>query len=98
MDHYLRKNFKNVFLASIEGPPDFEVVAEEISDLGLERVKFIPLMLTYGDHVANDVMGDETDSWKSTLGLEASCADGMAANRKVLDMFIERTRSGLSGF
>lgn len=98
MDRYLRKNFKNVFLASIEGPPDFDAIVKEISGLGLEKVKFIPLMLTYGDHIANDVMGSSKGSWKSKLGLEASCADGMAANRKVLDIFVERIRSGVSGF
>lgn len=98
MDTYLRDNFDNTFLAAVEGPPEFEGVAEDVAASGMTKVKFVPLMLTYGDHITNDVMGDEPDSWKTQLGLEAACADGMGANAEIMDIFFKNIESVLSQF
>ncbi|MCD4669262.1 MAG: sirohydrochlorin cobaltochelatase [Actinomycetia bacterium] len=98
MDKYIRANFDNTYLACIEGPPGFVSIAEDIAASGVTKVKFIPFMLTYGDHMTNDVMGDEPDSWKTRLGLEASAAGGMASNKKIINYFIKTIESGLSSF
>jgi sirohydrochlorin cobaltochelatase len=98
IDRYLRANFDNTYLACVEGPPGFEGVAEDVAASGVRKVKFLPFMLTYGDHITNDVMGDEHNSWKTQLGLEASCADGMGSNRKIIEFYIKTIKSGLSGF
>jgi sirohydrochlorin cobaltochelatase len=98
LDRYLRANFDNTYLACVEGPPEFDGVAEDVAASGVAKVKFVPFMLTYGDHITNDVMGDEPDSWKTQLELEASAAGGMAGNRKIIDIYIKIIESGLSGF
>ena len=99
MDDYLVQNFDNARVATVEGAPLFgdELVAEVI-DSGAENVKFIPLMLTYGDHQSNDVNGDEPDSWKSILGLPSSATDGMASNPAIQDIYISKTRRILYQF
>ncbi|MFP4564760.1 MAG: sirohydrochlorin cobaltochelatase [Spirochaetia bacterium] len=60
--------------------PEFGPVEEEILASGAEKVQFITFMLTYGDHMSNDVMGDEEDSTKSRLGLPAEVTDGLASH------------------
>lgn len=98
MDNYLRANFDNTYLACMEGPPEFVGAAEDIAASGIAKVKFIPFMLTYGDHMTNDVMGNKPDSWKTRLGLETNVAGGMASNKEIIKYFIKIIESGLSGF
>ncbi|MCD4669264.1 MAG: sirohydrochlorin cobaltochelatase [Actinomycetia bacterium] len=98
MDNYLRANFENAYLACVEGPPGFEGVAEDIAASGVTKIKFVPFMLTYGDHITNDVMGDEPDSWKTQLGLDASCADGMGANADIMEIYLKSIKHVLSQF
>lgn len=98
MDKYLRSNYKNTFLACVEGPPEFESVLEDVLNSGVANVKFVPLVFTYGDHISNDVMGDEPDSWKMQIGLPATAADAMGSNPKIIGMFIKQIQSALSQF
>jgi len=98
MDRYLRANFENTYLACVEGPPEFDGVAEDIAASGVTKVRFVPLLLTYGDHMTNDVMGDEPDSWKSKLGLEASSADGAGSNADVREIYLKSIEHVLSQF
>lgn len=98
LDRYLRTNFKNTYLASVEGQPEFEKVRKEVKASGVIKVKFIPFMLTFGDHMSNDIMGDEEDSWKSQLGLEASTADGMGSNPAVIEIFIREIKGKIKQF
>lgn len=99
MNDYLMQNYENVRVATVEGSPLFnDALVQDIKDSGVQKVKFIPMMLTYGDHITNDVMGDEEDSWKTILGMEASAANGMASNPAIQDIYIGSTRRVLSQF
>ncbi|MDD5659636.1 MAG: sirohydrochlorin cobaltochelatase [Actinomycetota bacterium] len=98
MDKYLRNNYKNTFLASLEGSPEFINVLQDISRSGVTNARFVPLMLTYGDHMINDVMGDEPNSWKMQIGLPATVSDSMGSNPKIIKMFIKEINLVLSRF
>jgi len=99
MDRYLRENFDNTYLACVEGPPGFESVAKDIKKASnITKVKFIPLMLTYGIHMTNDIMGNKESSWKSKLCLKASVEGGLASNREIIKIYIKIIESGLSSF
>lgn len=51
-------------------------------------VHFIPLMLVAGDHVMNDIMGDEDDSWKSQVGAATTTCSGPAGmNEQILALY-----------
>ena len=99
LDNYLKENFDNVRVATVEGNPLFgEALLKEIAASGAQKIKFVPLMQTYGDHITNDVMGDEEDSWKTIIGLEATAANGMASNPAIQDLFISNTARVLKEF
>jgi sirohydrochlorin cobaltochelatase len=89
MDRYVRANYQGVYLATVEGPPGYKDVVDEVRASGVSRVKFVPLMLVEGDHIINDVMGDEPDSWRSLIGLPAAQATGLASNPDVMAFFLE---------
>ena len=42
--------------------------------------------------MSNDVMGDEEDSLKSQLGLNASVTNGMASNPAIRQLYISRMK------
>ena len=99
LDTYLQENFDNVRVATVEGAPLFgDDLVNEIAASGAGKIRFVPLMLTYGDHISNDVMGDEEDSWKTIIGMDATCADGMASNPAIQELFIGSTARVLKEF
>ena len=98
LDNYLRNNFEHAYLACVEGPPEFDKVKDDVLSSGVSKVKFIPFLFTYGDHMSNDVMGDEPDSWKVQLGLPATSADGMGSNPAIIEIFVRSLRGVLKQF
>ena len=98
IDQYLRENYENTYLVVMEGVPEFEPVKEAVIESGVKRVKFVTFMLTYGDHMSNDVMGDEDDSMKVRIGLPAECSNGLASVPTVQNMFIDGIKEAISQF
>lgn len=63
----------NVALCTIEGPPGvqpMEKIRAAVQKSG--TVLFIPLMLTAGVHVRDDLLGNAPDSWRNRLGARAA--------------------------
>jgi len=55
-----------VFIACVEGPKTLDAVIPRLRRGGIAKVTLAPLMLVAGDHVENDMDGDE-DSWRYQL-------------------------------
>ncbi|MCR2024929.1 sirohydrochlorin cobaltochelatase [Anaerotruncus colihominis] len=64
--------YPNVFVGTVEGYPMLEHVLAGIRAGGYRKAVLFPLMVVAGDHAANDMAGDEPDSWKNQL-LRAGC-------------------------
>ncbi|MDY0300239.1 MAG: sirohydrochlorin cobaltochelatase [Trichlorobacter sp.] len=59
-------------------------------------VHFIPLMLVAGDHVMNDMLGDEEDSWKTLVGAASvSCSQPVGMNDRVLDIYCQHLEAAM---
>lgn len=95
----------NVLISVVEGEPRWEAVRESIKKSGAKKVKFIPLMFVAGDHMLNDVMGEDSEdgeaSWKMQLpGVEVDGKEkGLGFNLKVIDIYLqhlEKARRALS--
>lgn len=98
IDNYLRTHYNNTYLAVMEGNPEFLPVKEIIKNNATKKIKFVTFMLTYGDHMSNDVMGDEKDSMKVQLGLPAECSDGLASHPEIQNIFIRKIKSTITQF
>jgi len=98
IDKYLRENFDNTYLAVMEGTPEFDQILKEVEEKGLPKVKFVTLMLTYGDHMSNDAMGNEEDSWKTQLGMEGSATNGLASHSGAQEVFIDNMKRVMNQF
>ncbi len=84
----------NVFLATVEGNPDFETALAGLKKSGAKKVYLMPMLIVAGDHAKNDLAGDEDDSWKSILEKNGfTCVPvlkGLGEYREFADIYAER--------
>ncbi len=66
---FLEHHYPNVLLATVEGIPDAESVLKEAKKYPGQRVRFIPFMFVAGDHIMNDIMGQDPEegSWRQEV-------------------------------
>ena len=64
------EGYKNVFVGTIKGYPNFTSVLNKIKKRGIKKVLLMPLMLVAGNHAINDMTSEKDNSWKSMLEAE----------------------------
>jgi len=93
----IEKRYSNLVVASVEGQPgigSLEKIKVHSDKQG--SVKFVPLMIVAGDHIMNDVMGDEEDSWKSIIQAKKSeCATSLGWNNAILGIYFSHLDKAL---
>jgi len=55
----------HIFVGNVEGFPEPKRILSGLRNANVKRVTLLPLMVVAGDHAANDMAGDEPDSWKN---------------------------------
>ena len=58
---------QNVFFGTVEGKPAKEETLEAVKQSKATAVVLMPFLFVAGEHVANDILGDSPESWKSGL-------------------------------
>ncbi len=85
----IEKQYPNLAVASVEGLPGIDSL-QRIKKLSAKEgsVKFVPLMIVAGDHIMNDVMGDEEDSWKQiVMAQKTESAKSLGWNDDILAIY-----------
>lgn len=93
----IEKEYPNLVVASVEGQPGIGPLdkVKVISDKQ-GSVKFVPLMIVAGDHIMNDVMGDEEDSWKSIIqAKKTECSASLGWNSAILEVYFRHLDEAL---
>ncbi len=54
-----------ILVGNVEGFPEPKRILSGLLNANVKRVTLLPLMVVAGDHAANDMVGDEPDSWKN---------------------------------
>ncbi len=71
LERHLSKKYPNAFLGAVDGIITREDALSAAKACPKKRVRFIPFMYVAGDHIMNDIMGDEEDpenpSWNTEL-------------------------------
>lgn len=82
----------DMYVCSVEGEPGLDKLGTEIREAAAKAgsVHFIPLMVVAGDHIMNDVMGDEEDSWKKIIAApKATCSQSLGYNDEILEIYFK---------
>lgn len=92
--------YKNIFVGTVEGYPDFDTLLERIKEYGPTKCVLFPLMIVAGEHAKNDMAGEE-DSWKKKLeqsGYKVECLlEGLGELDSVRAMYVEHLRRAVEG-
>lgn len=87
---------ENVFVYTVEGFPSIENVIAKLTKQNIKKVTLRPFMLVAGDHVNNDMAGDEEDSAKSQLlaaGFEVAVyLHGLGENAEIQDLYVQHLK------
>lgn len=67
VQYYLWQQLPLLFLGTVEGYPGLKEIISELEERKVKTIWLMPFMSVAGDHVQNDMAGDEPDSWKSQL-------------------------------
>lgn len=84
-----------VFFGMVEfEKPGKEEVLQEIKRSGVASVKIIPFLLVAGDHVQNDILGSDPESWKSEMLKMGNyqingVRQGLGEQKKIVDIYLE---------
>ena len=99
-DALLRARHANAFLCTVEGQPGTAALTGEIRAAVARaggQIRFVPLMLVAGDHMLNDVTGEEADSWRNlAAATSVTLADPLGYNPAVLEIFWRHLDAALS--
>lgn len=66
LDRHLRLRYPNVWLGGVDGVADREDALGAAAKWPVKKVRFIPFMYVAGDHIMNDVMGEDGTSWNES--------------------------------
>lgn len=101
----LQKNFDSMDLPVLVGTvededsPNFDAVLQQLQQRKYTKVHMYPLMVVAGDHAANDMYGDDADSWKTRieqLGI-ATCGHlyGLGRNKAIQALYVQHALKAL---
>lgn len=98
----IEARYPQVMVATVEGDNPGTAPLTRAREMAQPcgAVHFIPLMLVAGDHVMNDIMGDDQDSWKSQVGAATTtCSDPAGMNEQILAQYCQHLDTALhTGF
>ncbi|MFW5846049.1 MAG: sirohydrochlorin cobaltochelatase [Planctomycetota bacterium] len=97
LDSRLRQRRARAWLCTVEGSPGtdgLQAARQAAAEHG--AVRFVPAMMVAGDHIMNDVMGEEPDSWRSLVAASASsCGAPLGARPAVHALIIQHLQEAL---
>lgn len=93
----IEKQYPKLVVASVEGLPGTAPLQRTAALAAKEgSVRFVPLMIVAGDHIMNDVMGDEEESWKRVVGAGTSeCVASLGWNDDILAIYFDHLDKAL---
>ncbi|BCA79018.1 sirohydrochlorin cobaltochelatase [Desulfuromonas sp. AOP6] len=91
----IEADYPRLVVASVEGSPGLGPL-QKIKEMKPDRVNFVPLMIVAGDHILNDVLGDEDESWKHIIAApQAEVSASLGWNDAVLDIYLDHLEAAL---
>ena len=85
---------EDVLVGTIEGWPGLEELLPAFRRQGVHQVTLVPLLLTAGTHVGEDLAGPEPESWKSRLEAAGFRVDvvleGLGRMPQVQELYVRR--------
>ncbi len=96
----LQQTDENLFIGTVSGFPDMGDILGALRKNGIRKAWLMPFMSVSGDHVQNDLFGDDHDTWKSAFnkaGIKVDAVNkGIAEYDVYVDIWIDHLKDALS--
>jgi len=94
---------QNVFLGTVEGKPTRQEALEAVKKSAATTVVLMPFLFVAGEHVANDILGDDPESWKSELLKHKAyriegITQGLGYQKGIVNIYLEHLEQALKSF
>ncbi|MBA5850984.1 sirohydrochlorin cobaltochelatase [Clostridium sp. cel8] len=95
------EGMKNIFVSTVEGYPVLENTICVLKEKNIKRVILMPFMLVAGNHVVEDMCGEDKNSWKNILknmGFEVDLyLHGLGENKAFHEIYIQHIKDSING-
>lgn len=102
LNYHVQKLDPNIFVGTVEGWPEIDDVIADLQKRRIKKTYLLPLMSVAGDHVRNDMVGPEENSWKSILEKQGiNCEPvlkGLAEYQEFVDIWLDHLKTAFSQF
>jgi sirohydrochlorin cobaltochelatase len=102
MAYEFQRKDPNVYMGTVEAEPSLNDIMVDLKARGTEKAWLMPFMSVAGDHVLNDMAGDDPESWKSILtkeGIEPKpVLKGTAEFDNIVDIYVNHLKKAFSHF
>ncbi|MFA5315905.1 MAG: sirohydrochlorin cobaltochelatase [Dehalococcoidales bacterium] len=98
LDEKLRADYRDVYVTMIYGSPSPDEVFPKEKRPEHKRVVLVPIMITKGEHISNEILGDQDSSFKSRLGLPYTLAPSLSQTPAVMEIYMESLENLLTRF
>ena len=96
----LQQTDENIFIGTISGFPYMDDILARLKENDIQKAWLMPFMTVAGDHVQNDMYGEDEDTWKSAFnraGIEVKpVAKGTAEYDAYVEIWIDHLEDALS--
>ena len=96
LQYILAQQSASHYLATVEHEPSLENVLQQLKAAKVRTIYLQPLMTIAGDHVLNDMAGEDSASWKNQLemaGFRVECVKkGLIQNEIFVDQWINHIK------
>lgn len=99
MQYYLHKQHPRLFMTTVEGEPDFAQLFAALKENKILKVRLVPFMTVAGDHILNDVAGQE-NSLRVQLeaaGIECEVLmEGLGSNNRAVELWLAHLKEAIA--
>ncbi|GFI36248.1 sirohydrochlorin cobaltochelatase [Lachnospiraceae bacterium 50-23] len=92
--------YPRVYVGTVEAYPSLPVILRQLAGQKISRLHLAPLMIVAGDHAANDMAGDEEDSWANICkkaGYEVTChLKGLGEYPQIQQLFSQHIEQSIT--
>ncbi|NTW72278.1 MAG: sirohydrochlorin cobaltochelatase [Eubacteriaceae bacterium] len=102
LDYMLKdKGFDSVHIATVEGYPPLDNAIRSMETKNVNKIHLLPLMTVAGDHILEDMAGDDEDSWRMILegrGYQTQAIiKGLGEIKGIRDIFVSHAAKAMEG-
>lgn len=91
--------YDNYYVGTVEAEPSLDTVFDAVEAGEYDRVVLRPLMIVAGDHVNNDMAGDEEDTWKTKFakaGYDVECVvEGLGQLPEIQQLLVKHAQAAI---